>query len=57
MDFYEMGRMWHEIRERVAIEEEGLSVQERFARSAKLVDEYSEKYRLKIAKRTRDKSD
>jgi len=53
MDFYEMDKMWHDIREKIAEEEEGLSVEERVARGNKLAEEYCKKYGLKMVKATR----
>ena len=53
MDIYDMDKMWHEIRERIAKEEEGLSVKERVARGNKLAEEYCKKYGLKMVKATR----
>jgi len=53
MDFYEMDKMWHDIREKIAKEEEGLSVEERVARRNELAEEYCKKYGLKMVKATR----
>jgi hypothetical protein len=53
LDFYEMDKMWHDIREKIAKEEEGLSVEERVARGNKLAEEFCEKYGLKMVKATR----
>lgn len=53
MEFYEMDKMWHDIREKIAKEEEGLSVEERVARGNKLAEEYCKKYGLKMVKATR----
>ena len=53
MDFYEMDKMWHDIREKIAKEEEGLSVEERVARAKKFTEEACEKYGLKTVKATR----
>ena len=57
MDFYEMDKMWHDIREKIAGEEEGLSVEERVARSKKLAEEFGKKYGLKTVKTSRRGSD
>lgn len=53
MDFYEMDKMWHDIREKIAKEEEGLSVEERVARDNELSEEFCKKYGLKMVKTTR----
>jgi hypothetical protein len=53
MDFYEMDKMWHDIREKIAKEEDGLSVEERVARRNELAEEYCKKYGLKMVKATR----
>ena len=57
MDFYEMDKMWHDIREKIAEEEKELSVEERVARSKKLAEEFSKKYGLKTVKASRRGSD
>lgn len=53
MEFYEMDEMWHKIREKIAKEEEGLSVEERVARAKKFAEEACEKYGLKMTRTSR----
>jgi hypothetical protein len=53
MEFFEMDKMWHDIRARIAKEEEGSSVEERVARANKLAEGFCKKYGLKMVKATR----
>ncbi len=53
MDFYEMDKMWHDIREKIAKEEELLSLEERVARAKKFTEEASKKYGLTVTRANR----
>ena len=48
MTFDEMDKMWHDIREKHAAEDEGLSVEERVERDNALAKEVAERLGLKI---------
>jgi hypothetical protein len=48
-----MDEMWHDIREKIAREEEGLSVEERVARANESAEKSCEKYGLKMVRATR----
>ncbi|MGD8719537.1 MAG: hypothetical protein PVH29_12050 [Candidatus Zixiibacteriota bacterium] len=57
MDFYEMDKMWHDIREEIAKETDGLTPEEQVARAKKQAEEFGKKYGLKTVKTTRRGSD